>query len=46
MQWQGQRVRLADTAGIRKRGRRDHSNPLENLAVDEAMRALRFAHVR
>lgn len=45
-QWNGRKFRLVDTAGIRKKGKRDHSTRLEDLSVDEAVRALRFAQVR
>lgn len=38
-------MRLIDTAGIRRKGKRDHSDQLENLSVDEAMRAIKFSHV-
>lgn len=35
-----------DTAGIRKKGRWDHKDKLERLAVEEALRAVRYANVR
>ncbi len=43
--YQGRRLRLVDTAGIRRKGRQDHSNHLEQLSVDEALRALRYANI-
>lgn len=46
MRPQDEAKRLVDTAGIRKRGKRDHTNRLEDLSVEEAVRALRYAQVR
>ena len=43
--YQNRRLRLVDTAGIRKTGRQDHSNVLEHLSVTEALRAVRYANV-
>jgi GTP-binding protein len=43
--WNGRPVQLVDTAGIRKRSRRDHSDKIEDLAVDDAMRAMKVADV-
>lgn len=43
--WQGRAVQLVDTAGIRKRPRRDHSDEIEDLAVQDAMRAMKVADV-
>jgi GTP-binding protein len=41
--WQGQRVRLVDTAGLRRKARVEKG--LETLAVKDALRALTFAEV-
>lgn len=43
--YRGRRLRLVDTAGIRKRGRQDHRNLLEQWSVAEAFRAVQFANV-
>jgi len=43
--YRNHRLRLVDTAGIRKTGRQDHSNVLEQLSVTEALRAVRYANV-
>lgn len=45
-QWRGRRLRLVDTAGIRRKGRWDYKDKLERLAVEEALRAVRYANVR
>jgi GTPase len=42
-QWQGQKVTLWDTAGMRRRAR--VSDKLEKLSVGDALRAIRFAEV-
>ena len=42
-QWKGKAVKLFDTAGIRRRARVQEK--LEKLAVADALRATRFAHV-
>jgi GTP-binding protein len=39
--WQGQRIRLWDTAGIRRKAK--VSGKIEKLAVSDALRAIRFA---
>jgi GTP-binding protein len=41
--WDGRPVQLVDTAGIRKRSKRDHSDEIEDLAVQDAMRAMKLA---
>jgi GTP-binding protein len=41
--WNGRPVQLVDTAGIRKRSKRDHSDEIEDLAVQDAMRAMKLA---
>jgi GTP-binding protein len=41
--WQGRKVRLFDTAGLRKRARIE--DKLEKLSVGDALRAIRFAEV-
>ena len=43
--WNGRPVQLVDTAGIRKRSKRDHSNDIEDMAVEDAMRAMQVADV-
>ncbi|HEY2889177.1 MAG TPA: ribosome biogenesis GTPase Der, partial [Dongiaceae bacterium] len=43
VQWQGQRFRMHDTAGLRKRARIDEK--LEKLSVADALNAVRFAEV-
>ena len=43
--WEGRPVRLVDTAGIRKMSKRDHSDDIEDLAVRDAMRAMKIADV-
>ncbi|NKD85609.1 ribosome biogenesis GTPase Der [Haematospirillum jordaniae] len=42
-EWQGRRIRLVDTAGIRRRARIDNS--LEKLSVAETLNAIRMAEV-
>jgi len=42
-EYQGQQIRLIDTAGMRKKS--NVSNKLEKLAVEDATRAIRYAHV-
>jgi GTP-binding protein len=42
-QWRGKKMKLFDTAGIRRRARVQEK--LEKLAVADALRAIRFAHV-
>jgi GTP-binding protein len=44
-EWNGRPVQLVDTAGIRKLSQRDHSNAIENMAVMDAMRAMKVADV-
>jgi len=44
-EWRGRPVRLVDTAGIRKAGKRERSNDIEDLAVQDAMRAMKVADV-
>jgi GTP-binding protein len=41
--WQGRRVRLTDTAGMRRKARIEA--PLEKLSVQDAIRAITFAEV-
>jgi GTP-binding protein len=41
--WNGRPVQLVDTAGIRKRSKRDHSDEIEDFAVQDAMRAMKLA---
>lgn len=43
--WRGRPVQLADTAGIRKGAQRDRSDDIEDLAVQDAMRAMKTADV-
>ncbi len=45
VQWdyKGRRVRLVDTAGMRKKGK--IFNPIEKMAVDDTLRAIRLAQV-
>ncbi len=43
--WNGRPVRLVDTAGIRRMAKRDHSDNIEDLAVRDAMRAMKVADV-
>jgi GTP-binding protein len=43
--WNNRPVQLVDTAGIRKRANRDHSNDIEDMAVQDAMRAMKVADV-
>jgi GTP-binding protein len=42
-EYEGRKLRLVDTAGLRRRSRRDHK--LERMAVDDSMRAIRLAQV-
>ena len=42
-EWRGRRIRLHDTAGMRRRARID--DKLEKLAVSDGLRAVRFAEV-
>jgi GTP-binding protein len=42
-EYKGRRIELVDTAGIRKRGK--VSEKLEKLAVNDSLKAIRFAHV-
>ncbi|CAM9323653.1 unnamed protein product [Chrysoparadoxa australica] len=43
--WMGRPIKLVDTAGIRKKTRRDGSTPLEELAVRQALSAIGLAQV-
>jgi GTP-binding protein len=43
--WQGKPVELVDTAGIRRMAKRDHTDNIEDLAVRDAMRAMKVADV-
>ena len=43
--WQGRPVHLVDTAGIRRMAKRDHVDDIEDLAVRDAMRAMKVADV-
>ena len=40
-----ERIRIIDTAGIRRPGKRDNTNNIENESVAESMHALKFSHV-
>ena len=42
-EWDGRRVRLHDTAGLRKRGKVD--DPLERMSAADTLRAVKFAEV-
>lgn len=44
-EWNGRPVKLVDTAGIRKMTKRDNSDEIEDLAVRDAMRAMKIADV-
>eukprot|EP01082_Thalassiosira_pseudonana_P000846 g1337.t1 g1337 contig10:1882290-1882865(+) len=43
--WKDKHVQLVDTAGIRRGVKRERSNEIEDLAVLDAMRAMKFADV-
>jgi GTP-binding protein len=43
LDWHGQKYRIHDTAGIRRRGRVDEK--LEKLSISDALNAIRFAEV-
>ena len=43
--WNGRAVELIDTAGIRRIAQRDHSDHIEDMAVQEATRAIKIAEV-
>lgn len=43
--WNGRAVQLIDTAGIRRIAQRDHSDSIEDMAVQEATRAIKIAEV-
>jgi len=43
--WKGRAVQLIDTAGIRRIAQRDHSDSIEDMAVQEATRAIKIAEV-
>jgi len=43
--WMGRPVQLVDTAGIRRMAKRDQSDEIEDLAVRDAMRAMKIADV-
>ena len=43
--YQNRPVQLVDTAGIRRMAKRDHTNDIEDLAVRDAMRAMKIADV-
>lgn len=43
--FQGQPIKLVDTAGIRKYSKRDNENQIENLSVRDAFRAIDSAMV-
>lgn len=43
--WNGRPVKIVDTAGIRKAGKRERSDDIEDLAVQDAMRAMKVADV-
>jgi GTPase len=44
-QWMGRPIQLVDTAGIRRMAKRDHTDDIEDLAVRDAMRAMKVADV-
>jgi GTPase len=44
-QWKNRPVQLVDTAGIRRFVKRDHTDAIEDLAVLDAMRAMKVADV-
>jgi GTP-binding protein len=44
-EWNGRPVKLVDTAGIRKMTKRDYSDEIEDLSVQDAMRAMKIADV-
>ena len=39
------RIRIIDTAGVRRPGKRDHTTGIETESVAESMHALKFSHV-
>lgn len=39
------RLRIIDTAGVRRPGKRDHTDGIESKSVAESMHALKFSHV-
>ena len=43
--WDGRPVQIVDTAGIRKRSQRELENDIEDLAVQDAIRAMKVADV-
>lgn len=43
--WKGKPVKIVDTAGIRRGAKRERSNEIEDLAVLDAMRAMKLADV-
>jgi GTP-binding protein len=43
--WEGRPVQLVDTAGIRRRSKREHDDDIEDMAVEDAMRAMKVADV-
>lgn len=43
--WTGRPVQLVDTAGIRRMAKRDNTDEIEDLAVRDAMRAMKVADV-
>lgn len=43
--WNNRPVHLVDTAGIRRMAKRDHENEIEDMAVKDAMRAMKVADV-
>lgn len=43
--WKGKPVQIVDTAGIRRGAKRERSNEIEDLAVLDAMRAMKLADV-
>jgi GTP-binding protein len=44
-EWNSRPVKLVDTAGIRKMTKRDYSDEIEDLSVQDAMRAMKIADV-
>ena len=44
-EWNERPVQIVDTAGIRRYASRDHSNEIEDMAVQDAIRAMKVADV-
>lgn len=43
--WKNRPVQIVDTAGIRKRSQRNHEDAIEDLSVEDALRAMKVADV-